>query len=209
MLPVAFLFAAATPVQAIAHSLADYSECLRVSAGRPDRQAAAERAQLAIARCHLQRETTIRQVTELLLPRVDATSARARVEQILADMERLYPAILAVGGGVEIPLPIAPQVRRYTDCLTEQMEIRGAMRPGSVTAYGAAVDASIAACTATRNAALAEAEALLSTNPEFGEASRRHAVINRAFDQTDEVQRSLPRMMDAISHEQGNDASNR
>jgi len=206
MLPLALMLGAANPVEAIAHSMADYSACLRVYAGRPAREAAAARAQFAKAQCHSQREATIRLGTELLARRTTAATARARMEEALASFDALYPAILAAGGGVEIPLPIAPQVRRYTDCLAQQMEARGATQVGDMTAYSAAAEASIAACATVRSSALAEAETVLSRAPGFGEAGGRHEAISRAFDQTDAVQRNLPQLFETVSHEQGTDA---
>ena len=89
MLPLAFILVAATPVEAIAHSLADYSECLRVNAGRPDRQAATERAQFAIGQCRSQRETSIRFVIGQLETPSNTTAVRARRRDLGAGGRRV------------------------------------------------------------------------------------------------------------------------
>ena len=208
MLPLSLALATASPVDAIARSMADYSACLQVYAGRPNREAAAQRAQFAKAQCHSQRETTIRLGTQLLATRSTAAIARARMEQAVASFDALYPAILAAGGGVEIPLPIAPQVRRYSDCLAEQMQTRDPMQTGDIAVYAASVEPAIVACAAVRTAAFAEAETVLSGRPEFGEAGRRHEAIARAFDQTDAVRRNFLQIMETISHGQAANAAN-
>jgi hypothetical protein len=208
MLPLAFILVGATPVETIAHNLADYSECLRVNAGRPDRQAATERAQFAIEQCRLQRETSIRFVIGQLETPSNSTTVRARIEESFASLEALYPAILAAGGGVEIPPPIARQVRQYTDCLVEQIQARGGLQASADAAYIAGVEASIAACATVRTAALAEAETVLSESPGFEDAARRREAISRAFDQTAEVQRNFPHILHTISQGQGTNAGN-
>jgi hypothetical protein len=201
MAPLAFLLAAAAPATTLAHSLADYSQCLRVSAGRPAPGEAAARAQYAIEQCRSQRETTIRLAIELVAGRSSPERARARTDQALAEFDALFPAILAAGGGVEIPPPIAPQVRRYVDCVAEQLQTRGSIGTGDAAAYAAVVEASIATCATVRTSALAEAETVLSRAPGFEEPRNREEAIGRAFDQTDAVQRNFFRIMDTVSHD--------
>jgi len=201
------LTATATPVDEAAHSLADYSECLRVNSGRPDPAAAPERARLAIAACRAQREASTQSAVEALATPATAATLRRRIEQAVSDLEALFPAVLAAGGGVEIPRPIAPQVRRYLDCLVDRINTPGALQAGDLAAYRISVDAAIAACATVRTAALAEAERALAASSDFTEPDRRHEAITRAFDQTDALQRNLPQIMDAVLHAQVSNAA--
>ena len=202
------LAATAAPVDTAARSLADYSECLRVNSGRPDPAAAPERARLAIAHCRAQREASIRSALDALATPATAAILRTRLEQSVSDLEAVFPRVLAAGGGVEIPRPIAPQVRRYLDCLIEQINSRVTLQAGDLAAYRVSVDASIAACATVRATALAEADRALAASSDFAEPDRRHEAIARAFDQTDALQRNLPHIRDAVLRAQVPNAAN-
>ena len=206
----ALSLALATPTETLAGSMEDYTECLRVYAGSGhfDRQAATDRARFALTQCRDRRSATVQLAIELLSPRFGAAEARERIEEALADVERIFPAMLQAGAGVQIPPAIAPMVRRYLTCFHDQMDERHAMAPDSVATYRAAVEASIAACAPVRSEAMAESEAVLSNTSEYRAAAQRQAAIRRAFDETDSQQRNFLEIMEVVRREQETNASN-
>jgi hypothetical protein len=111
-------------------------------------------------------------------------------------------------GGVEIPNPVARVVGRYSACLHEQLVRRGAMPIIHPATYRAAAEASIASCSTARAAAVAEADAVLSLAPDYRDAERRRAAIQRAFDGTDFQRRNLLEIMDAVRRERETNAHN-
>jgi hypothetical protein len=208
ILSLALVLAAATPVETIARSMEDYTQCLReyAGAGPLDRRMATERGRSAVAQCSDRREATIQLAIHLLSPELGADRTRERMEQAIAELDAMIPEMLVAGGGVDIPHAIGTAVRRYSDCLGGQMLERNAM--ANLATYRVAADASIAACIAVRTEAIAESEALLSSAPEYRDPARRQAAIQRAFDGVDSQQRNFPELLEAIARQRETNASN-
>lgn len=104
-------------------------------------------------------------------------------------------------GAVEIVDPIAPMVRRFTQCIYREMRARGAMPEIRAATYRRDVDASIAACAAVKASAMAEAEAALSQAPDYRDPQRRQQAIRHAFDGTERQQRDMLEIMEVIRRE--------
>ena len=104
-------------------------------------------------------------------------------------------------GAVEILDPIAPAVARYGRCIRAEMESRGALPAIRPATYRRDVEASIAACAAVKERALAEADLALSRAPDYRDAARRQQAIRHAFDGTEHQQRELLNIMDALRRE--------
>jgi hypothetical protein len=111
-------------------------------------------------------------------------------------------------GGVEVPNAIARVVGRYSTCLHDELVRRGAMPIIHPPTYRAAAEASIAACSAVRAAAVAEADTVLSLAPDYRDAERRRGAIQRAFDGSDFQRRNLLEIMDAVRRERETNAHN-
>lgn len=112
-------------------------------------------------------------------------------------------------GGVEILDPIAPAVRRYSTCLREKIDIRTGGRIVDKAGHRAAAEAAIADCAAVRVLAVADAEAALSSAPDYQDPERRRAAIRHAFEGTEFQRLNLFEILEAIRQERKNDAENR
>jgi hypothetical protein len=210
ILTLALALAASTPEDALSRSMGDYTECLRVEAGSGDftRQLADERTAFAMAQCRSRREATIQLAVELLSPQYNAEVVRARFVEALEGIEAIFPAFLMASGGVDIPRSIAPAVRRYSACLKEEMDERGATANLDAATYRTAAEASLAACSTVRAETIGESETVLAGDPNYLEADRRRAAIQHAFDGTDSLHRNFVEIMDVVLRELGTNASN-
>ena len=210
ILPLALLLAATTPTDTLARGMEEYTECLREKAGfvANDRDLAAERARFAMAQCSDQREAIIQLAVQLLSPQFNAEIVRARFEEALEGIEVAFPAILVAWGGVDIPSAMAPAVHRYSACLREEMDERGAAANFDPATYRGAAEASLAACSTVRAEAIGASEAMLSSDPSFRDAERRRAAVQHAFDRTDSLHLNFVEILDVVRGELETNASN-